>query len=116
MKPICAKGSSMNRLDIKFSPEALSELTAITNFLMTEADPHHARRQMERLKRAINQLRAFPDLGPLSVSSLGPYRQWFVAGYVVFYISDDTKLSVLRIISENHVPGMYLAAKTAPVA
>jgi plasmid stabilization system protein ParE len=105
----------MNKLDIKFSPEALNEFTHITNFLMKEADLHHGRRQMERLKRAINQLRAFPDLGSIGVSSLGAHRQWFVAGFVVYYTSDDTKLSVLRIIPERYVPSVYLAAKSASV-
>jgi plasmid stabilization system protein ParE len=106
----------MSKLGLNLSPEAYRELSDITTFLMKEADPHHARRQMERLKRAINQLRAFPDMGPVSLSALGPYRQWFVAGYVIFYVSDDTHLSVLHILPEAQVPAIYLKADLASAA
>jgi plasmid stabilization system protein ParE len=106
----------MSKLGFNLSPEAYRELADITTYLMKEADPHFARRQIERLKRAINQLRAFPDMGPLSLSSLGPYRQWFVAGYVIFYVSDETHLSVLHIVQEAQVPSIYLNPEAASVA
>lgn len=106
----------MSKLNVNFSPEAFGEITDITTFLMKEADPHHARRQIERLKRAINQLRAFPDMGPLSMSTLGPYRQWFVAGYVIFYVSNETHLSILHVIAEAQVPSVYLMPELLPAA
>jgi plasmid stabilization system protein ParE len=106
----------MSRLALKLSPEAFRELSDIVTYLTTEADPHFGRRQMERLKRAINQLRGFPDMGVLSLSALGPYRQWFVATYVIFYVSDDVQLSILHILPEAQVPGLYLKTEASPAA
>jgi plasmid stabilization system protein ParE len=98
----------MSRLAIKFSPQAFQELSDITTFLLNDADPHFARRQIERLKRAVSQLRSFPDMGALCMSSLGAFRQWCVAGYVVFYITDDASISILHILNEVQVPSAYL--------
>jgi plasmid stabilization system protein ParE len=106
----------MSKLAVKLSPDAFRELSDIMTFLTKEADPHFARRQIERLKRAINQLRGFPDMGVLSLSALGPYRQWFVATYVIFYVSDETQLSILHILPEAQVPSIYLKTEASPAA
>jgi plasmid stabilization system protein ParE len=106
----------MSKLAIAFSPQAFRELTDIVSFLMKEADPHFARRQMERLKRAINQLRGFPDMGVMSRSTLGVHRQWCVASYVIFYMSDETQLSILHILPEAQVPSIYLQAPASSAA
>jgi plasmid stabilization system protein ParE len=106
----------MSKLAIKFSPHAFQELSDITTHLLREADPHFARRQLERLKRALSQLRGFPDMGTLCVSSLGAYRQWSVAGYVVFYVSDTNNLSILHVLNETQVPSMHLNPQSASAA
>jgi plasmid stabilization system protein ParE len=98
----------MTKLGVRFSPEAFRELSDITTYLNQETDPHFARRQIERLRRAIKQLRGFPDMGVLSVSTLGPFRRWFVASYVIFYVSDEHNLSILQVLNEAQVPSVYL--------
>jgi plasmid stabilization system protein ParE len=98
----------MSKLALRFSPEAHRKLGDITTYFMTESDPHFARKQIERLKRAINQLRSFPDMGDVSISSMGPFRRWMVASYVVFYISDERYLTILQIVQETQVPSIYL--------
>jgi plasmid stabilization system protein ParE len=106
----------MSKLGIKFSPQAVQELGDITAFLLNEADPHFARRQIERLKRALSQLRGFPDMGSLAMSSLGVYRQWCVAGYVIFYISDAANISILHILNEAQIPVVHLNQDIASAA
>jgi plasmid stabilization system protein ParE len=106
----------MSKLAIKFSPPAFTELADITTFLLNEADPHFARRQIERLKRALSQLRGFPDMGSLGMSSLGAYRQWCAAGYVIFYTADAHAISVLHILNEAQVPAMHLHMAPASAA
>lgn len=90
-------------MNVVFTPLALADLRAIHDFI-TDDNPHAAKRTVARIRRAVESLETFPELGRAWEG--GPTRALSIAGipYRVHYRVRADELQILRIYHTARMP------------
>ena len=81
--------------EVVISPLAKEDMAQIAEYIRLElSNGNAALRLMQRFRKAIVQLRDFPDMGKLLSESrpqMPPYRMLVCGNYLIFYhVGDDT--------------------------
>lgn len=96
----------MNKYRIKINPKAIRELDSIYEYITTEKlAPESAKRQVDRIKKAILNLDTFPqshqERNEGRYAGKG-YRQLLIDNYIVIFRIDETSKIVYIVTIQYH--------------
>jgi len=87
---------------IRYSPDAISDLDQISDYIEQElSSPIAAINTIDKIQNTIDNLSAFPLMGPLlsSIADLDTDYRFLVCGlYIAFYRTDEKHVFIDRII------------------
>lgn len=85
---------------VTFSPEARGDLLEIVDYLLKIAGRHTARKYDARIKRVIENLEDFPEIGPLRPEAGAGVRMLVVRPYLILYSQEPHtgEVLILRIL------------------
>ena len=105
-------------VDIKLSPEALSDLQEIKAYITEElCDAASANKTVSQILTRIRQLGNFPQSGaPLSsiINMEVPYRYLVCGNYTAFYNFEDNEVHIIRILYNRRNFMQILFGKEKP--
>lgn len=85
-------------LEIRSQPKAKADLTDIWLYIARDNEPA-ADRVLDRIQSVLATLAEQPDAGRLRLELHEGLRSFPIGNYIVFYTSDETALTVVRVLS-----------------
>jgi len=100
-------------LRVHWTPKAYEDLDEIQRFI-EEDNPEAAVQTVLHIIERVEQLRAFPESGPLLREKRWPHdamRSLVVGSHLVFYRADDSFVSVIRVLhaARDYVSSLFIS-------
>ena len=94
------------RLRVRWSATARGDVRRVLEYVGARR-PAAARRIVDELHRAVEDLRQHPEMGPRiePLAEDGDYRALLVEGYWVIYVSETGLVRILRVWDARRDPG-----------
>lgn len=95
---------------LRLLPSAQRDLDKIWNYTAKAWGPDQAEAYVSTLRRDMERLREFPELGPLHPSRVGNFRKLPSGHHMIYYLVSTESVEVVRVLHERmdvtrHLPG-----------
>ena len=87
-------------MNLQWADRALGDLEDLLNFIVVD-NPAAAHRLHEKVFRKADQLRSFPESGPVSKEAGAPIRELLVKPLRLLYVLDGGTVTILAVYREE---------------